>query len=143
MFPDLSKKKFVYLKHYKYFVFFAQLPWRTQLPSHREFLHLFVLFASKINVESMKKNPLSTFNMSLLQKRTSCEYVLTCHHISNISCMFLNPNIFLSNLNSNCSDLLDLRNLQEQVKKAFRYQNLFWPFTVWINRSSDLKFFSY
>ena len=26
IFPDLSKKKFVYLKHYKYFVFFAQLP---------------------------------------------------------------------------------------------------------------------
>ena len=30
--------------------------------------------------------------------------------------MFLNPNIF-SNLNSNCSNLLDMRNLQEQVKK--------------------------
>ena len=38
-------------------------------------------------------------------------------YFSNISCMFLNPNIFLSNLNSNCSDLLDLRELQEQVQK--------------------------
>ena len=37
---------------------------------------------------------------------------------------FLNPNIF-SNLNSNCSNLLDMRNLQEQVKKAFCYQKLF------------------
>ena len=37
---------------------------------------------------------------------------------------FLIPIIF-SNLNSNCSDLLDLRNLQEQVKKAFCYQKLF------------------
>ena len=55
---------------------------------------------------------------------------------SNFSCMFLNPN------NSNCSNLLDLRNLQEQVKKAFYYQKLFRPFTVWINCSSDLKFFS-
>ena len=32
---------------------------------------------------------------------------------SNFSCMFLNLNIF-SNLDSNCSNLLDLRNFQEQ-----------------------------
>ena len=32
--------------------------------------------------------------------------------LSNLSCMFLNPNIFF-NLNSNCSNLLDLRNLQQ------------------------------
>ena len=35
--------------------------------------------------------------------------------------------------------MIKLRNLQEQVKKAFCYQKLFWPFTVWINCSSDLK----
>ena len=34
--------------------------------------------------------------------------------------MFLNPNIF-SNLNSNCSNSLDMRNLQEKVKKALLY----------------------
>ena len=34
-----------------------------------------------------------------------------------------------------------MRNLQEQVKKVFSYQKLFWPFTIWINCSSDLKFF--
>ena len=50
---------------------------------------------------------------------------------------FLEKNIFLtfpacfqipiifSNLNSNCPNLLDLKNLQEQVKKAFCYQKLF------------------
>ena len=38
--------------------------------------------------------------------------------------------------------MLDLRNLQEQVKKAFCYQKFFWPFTVWINCSSDLKIFA-
>ena len=32
-----------------------------------------------------------------------------------------------------------MRNLQEQVKKAFCYQKLFWLFTVWINCSSDRK----
>ena len=35
-----------------------------------------------------------------------------------------------------------MRNLQEQVKKAFCHQKLFWPFTVCINCSSDLKFFA-
>ena len=34
---------------------------------------------------------------------------------SSFFCMFLNPNIF-SNLKYNCSNLLDIRNLQEQVK---------------------------
>ena len=50
--------------------------------------------------------------------------------------------IISSNLNSNCSNLLDMRNLQEQVKKAFCYQKLFWSFTVWINCFSDLKNFA-
>ena len=45
-------------------------------------------------------------------------------------------------MNSNIFDLLKLRNLQEQVRKAFCYQKLFWPFTVWINCSSDLKNFA-
>ena len=34
-----------------------------------------------------------------------------------------------------------MKNLQEQVEKAFCYQKLFWPFTVWTNCSSDLKIF--
>ena len=42
---------------------------------------------------------------------------------SNFSCMFLNPNIF-SNLNSNCSNLLDMINLQEEAKKAFCHQKI-------------------
>ena len=45
-------------------------------------------------------------------------------------------------MNSNCSNLLDMRNLQDQVKKTFCHQKLFWPFTVWINCSSDLKNFA-
>ena len=42
-------------------------------------------------------------------------------------------------MNSSRSNLLDMRNLQDQVKKAFCYQKLFWPFTAWINCYSDLK----
>ena len=57
---------------------------------------------------------------------------------SNFSCMFLNPNIF-SILHYDCSNLLDLRNLQEQVKKAFYYQKLFWPFTAPFDREKLLK----
>ena len=45
-------------------------------------------------------------------------------------------------MNSNCSNLKDLRNLQEQVKKAFCYQKLFWPFTVRTTYFSDLKIFA-
>ena len=33
----------------------------------------------------------------------------------------------------------NLQGLQEQVEKTFCYQKLFWPFTIWINFSSDLK----
>ena len=64
-------------------------------------------------------------------------FVLKAYFITFPAC-FLIPIIF-PNLNSNCSNLLYLRTLQEQVKKAFCYQKLFWPFTVWINCSSDLK----
>ena len=54
--------------------------------------------------------------------------------------MFLNP--IFSHLNFNCSNLLDSRNLQEQVEKAFFYQKFFWPFSVWINCSTNLKNFA-
>ena len=51
---------------------------------------------------------------------------------------FLNP----PSLNSNCSNLLYLRNLREQFKKEFCYQKLFWPFTVRTNSSGDLNIFA-
>ena len=55
-------------------------------------------------------------------------------HFLTFPAYFLIP-IFFCNLNANCSNLSDMRNLQEQVKNAFCYQKLFWPFTVWINCS--------
>ena len=45
-------------------------------------------------------------------------------------------------MNYICSIFWDLRNLQEQVKKAFCYQKLFLPFIVWIYCSSGLKHFA-
>ena len=45
-------------------------------------------------------------------------------------------------MNYNFSNLLDIRNLQEQVKKAFCQQKLFWPFTGRINCTSHLKQFA-
>ena len=56
---------------------------------------------------------------------------------SNFFCMFLNPN-----LNFKYSNLLVMRNLREQVKKAFSYQKLFWPFTVQTNCFKYLKTFA-
>ena len=57
---------------------------------------------------------------------------------SNFSCMFLNPNIFFQILIV-LIHYISMRNLQEQVKKAFCYQKLFWSFKVWINCSSDFS----
>ena len=45
-------------------------------------------------------------------------------YLLNFPASFLIP-IFFYNLNSICSSLLDMRNLQEKVKKAFCYQRLF------------------
>ena len=43
-------------------------------------------------------------------------------------------------MNCNCSNLLDMRNLQEQVKKHSVIKNCS-DLSVWINCSSDLKMF--
>ena len=80
----------------------------------------------KEDFKTVPENPTIANLMKLcLQERFLCDIglLVTGSHakvdfFSNFSCMFLNPNIF-SNLNSNCSNLLDLRNLQEQVKKTF------------------------
>ena len=65
-------------------------------------------------------------------------YILNKVHFLTFPACFSIPIIFS---NFNCSNLSSLRNLQEQVKKAFCYQKLFWPFNVWINWSSDFKNF--
>ena len=78
----------------------------------------------------------STIEINLFQKKT---YILMT--FSNSSCRFLNPKLIFSNLIYNFSNVVEPRNLQEQVKKAFCYQKLFWPFTLQINFSSDLKDF--
>ena len=79
----------------------------------------------------------STQNHSKLVQHDSVQKKL--YFLTFPACFWI-PIIF-SNMISNCSNLLGMKNLQEQVKKAFCYQKLFWPFTVWINCSSDLKKF--
>ena len=61
------------------------------------------------------------------------------YYLTFLACFSI-PIIF-SNLNFS-SNLSSLRNLTEQVKKAFCYLELFWPFTIWINCSGDLKNFA-
>ena len=69
---------------------------------------------------------------------------LNTDRFSNFSCRFLNPNNFfqfqlwlfwyiISKL---------VRYHQQQDKKVFCYQKLVWPFTAWINCSSDFKKFA-
>ena len=52
------------------------------------------------------------------------EHITKCSegHFLTFPVCFLIPIIF-SNLNYNCFNILDLRNLQEQVKKAFCFKN--------------------
>ena len=81
-----------------------------------------------------KMYPSGWKRLCLAQKNSKKNIFLTLLHVS-IS------QYFFPTLNSNCSNSLYLRNLQEQVKKAFCYQKLFKPFTVRLNCSSDLKNF--
>ena len=79
--------------------------------------------------------------MSQLERWRFLAKTSVCHSskgkfFTNFSCMFLNPNNFFQLEFSNCSNLFEVRNLQVQVK-SFCYQKLIWPFTVWINCSSD------
>ena len=79
--------------------------------------------------EKLEKDEVTLLDMiwfreiSLLQKWGNLERHMI-QSFSNFSCMFLIPIIF-SHLNHNCSNLLDMRNLQEQVKKHSEYQALF------------------
>ena len=67
-------------------------------------------------------------NPAFYGNRSACHMMLSQYNkvnlFSNFSCMFLNPNNF-SSLNSNCSKLLDMRNLQEQLKQYSVPKNCF------------------
>ena len=59
-------------------------------------------------------------------------------HFSNFSCMFLNPNIFFQ-FEFKFFKFIESEKPPGTSEKAICSQILFWPFTVWINCSSDLK----
>ena len=84
----------------------------------------------------------STASKSTKLKLKILLFFLRHKTFSNFPYMFLNPNIFFSNLRYNCSNLLDMRNLQEQVKNYSVTKKLFWPFTGWIDCPSDLNNFT-
>ena len=60
--------------------------------------------------------------------------------LTNFSWMFVNPNIF-SNLNYNCSNLWDLRNLQEEVKKSILLKLNIYNFTLSVRTPSHYHIF--
>ena len=91
--------------------------------------NLHCLLSAKQNNVGNKENNYALINLSWFSIATrhpysqwdellSEEAVLFLSIFSNFSCIFLNPNKFF-NSNSNCSKLLDMRNLQEQVEKLF------------------------
>ena len=93
-------------------------------------IFLFFIFASPLYVfsRSMEDVKKSRKGSSYQEFFTFCYLNKYCgtqirHQsiFSNFSCIFLNPNIFFSNLNSNCSNLIAMKNLQEQVEKPFCY----------------------
>ena len=72
----------------------------------------------------MRKSNFSTFKLQFIKLGyVSSFYQIKTYFLTFPACFSI-PNFF-SNLNYNCSNLLDMRNLQEQVKKAFCYQKLF------------------
>ena len=75
-------------------------------------------FAQESLVVDMQMLKTELSHLSINKEKLKIAGKRRVSQFSNFSCMFLNPNIF-SNMNSNCSNLLDMRNLQEQVKKAF------------------------
>ena len=82
------------------------------------------------DLASMSPTEVKTFFDSYDTVLTDCDGVLwkgkftTLIHFLTFPVCFSISKVF-NNLNLNCSNLLDLRNLQEEVKKAFCYQKLF------------------
>ena len=69
--------------------------------------------------------------LNIILEKCICNFPMQEKNFSNFSSMFLSKSkIIFSNLTFNCSNLLDMTNLQERVKKAFCYQQLFWRFTA-------------
>ena len=80
---------------------------------------------SFFDLYNIGETPRTTANMpndtSSIDKESN-SILLSHEKIATLGGIFLHVSksqYFFSNLNSNCSNLLDMRNLQEQVKKAF------------------------
>ena len=105
--------------------------WRRPWPPNIKLKQLRVLCRTKLHLCTVS-------NLAVIVSYCAIVYNIEIFLFLNFPECFSIPRIF-SNLNYNCSDLSDMGNLQEQVKKAFYYQKLFWPFNVWIDCSSDLN----
>ena len=82
-----------------------------------------------------------SINTSTLRPRfmnLSYSYIITSFHPWKASITTQSPIYF----NHYWQETWSQWDLQEQFKKAFCYQKLFWPFTIWINCYSDLKNFA-
>ena len=111
--------------------YFAQWTLVIQFEYEKKTVHHILLPIPNSTIPNMYRY----FLIILMQKNDNKTTFLT------FPVYFLIPILF-SNLNCNCSNLSYMRNLQEQVKKAFCYQKFFWTFILRTNCSSDLKNFA-
>ena len=70
----------------------------------------------KRNCDKSQEAKSTNFYCTRFQKDISVKLIAIKRYFCNFSCIFLN----FSSLNSNCSYLIDVRNLQEQVKHLFK-----------------------
>ena len=98
-----------------------------------QFCH-WALMAQLVRQRNMLVNQIGF--LTLKREKTSFHLLHGLKEFSNLSCMFLNPNIFFQ-----LSNILDMRNLQEQVKKSILLPKIVLTFYC-LKCSSDLKNFA-
>ena len=127
-FQDDPKKKPNIFLWILTFVFFLQLMDRTKVCQNVGNVQVvYVELATNVHFAKMVKgnSHQKTFSQGKFRK------LKQQNTISNFSCMFLNSNIFFH------FELWLFRYEKPPLKKAFCYHKLFWPFSVWMNCSSE------
>ena len=69
-------------------------------------------------------------HISWINWNPECKHISFIHILKNPTKIYIFLHVSKSQyffFNLNCSNLLDMKNLQEQVWKTFYYQELFWP----------------
>ena len=143
-FTDLYNKESICVKHQSYLSFECR-SFEVKFEMHlnigrQEIVHysdsnVFLIALIRVHPEKLRQQSvwilvqihivtgqefLQKLGFFMLKKK---KFEVKINLFSNFCCNVSESQLFFSNLN--CSDVLDLKNLQEQVKKVFPYQQLF------------------